>query len=123
MMSGIRWKNTQPEIANRQSLHRAGFRFRVHRSDLPGRPDIVLPKYRTAIQVYGCFWHRHPKCRFATTPASNREFWARKFEENVLRDREKRHALRKLGWKVLIIWECQTAKTRVVDRLLRRIAA
>ncbi len=121
IMAGIRSKNTKPEVEVRQFLHRAGFRFRLHRSDLPGRPDIVLAKHRTVIQVQGCFWHRHSKCRFCTTPASNRAFWLRKFASNVLRDQAAQSALRRLGWRVLILWECQTRKKWVLERLMRRI--
>jgi DNA mismatch endonuclease (patch repair protein) len=106
MMAGIRGKNTKPELAVRSLLHRSGYRFRIHRTDLPGTPDICLPKYRLAIFVHGCFWHRHSGCRLASTPDTNREKWARKFETNVKRDRLTREALHELGWRPLVLWEC-----------------
>ena len=121
MMAGIRGRNTAPEVAVRRALHAAGFRFRLHRKDLPGSPDIVLPKHGVAILVHGCFWHRHPGCRFATTPASNPEFWRAKFAENVERDLRKRRQLRKLGWKVYTIWECDTRRTSAIGRLVGRL--
>lgn len=106
MMSGIRGSNTRPEMLVRKGLHAAGFRFRLHVRDLPGRPDIVLQKYRTAIFVHGCFWHRHPGCHYATTPTTRPEFWKEKFEANVRRDQENRRKLEEAGWRVLIVWEC-----------------
>ena len=122
-MSGIRGKNTQPELAVRRYLHAHGFRFRLHRRDLPGKPDVVLPKYRTAVFVHGCYWHRHEGCKYATTPSSNREFWQRKFRENVERDQRNRAQLAAAGWHVLVIWECQTDPTHLhqcVDRILNQ---
>jgi DNA mismatch endonuclease (patch repair protein) len=106
MMSGIRGRNTQPELGIRRALHRKGFRYRLHVADLPGRPDIVLPKYRAAIQVHGCFWHRHAGCRFCTTPASNASFWSKKFSQTIERDRVTTDKLLQLGWRVGIVWEC-----------------
>lgn len=107
VMSLIRSRDTRPERAVRSMLHRGGYRFRLHRADLPGSPDIVLAKYRTVIFVHGCFWHRHRGCRYATTPKSRTEFWVRKFESNVSRDREASGTLSGLGWQVLTIWECE----------------
>lgn len=107
MMSGIRGKNTRPELLVRKFLHAHGFRFRLHRKDLPGNPDIVLPKLKTCIFVHGCFWHRHPGCRYATMPKTRTEFWAEKFSKNVARDARSILALRQLGWRAIIIWECQ----------------
>lgn len=107
MMAGIRGKNTKPEILVRSYLHRSGLRFRIHVKDLPGKPDIVLPKYKTALFVHGCFWHRHARCKFATVPTSNVEFWAQKLDANRERDRRNKRLLIRLGWRVLIIWECQ----------------
>ncbi|QXW43765.1 very short patch repair endonuclease [Pseudomonas amygdali] len=107
MMSGIRGKNTRPELLVRKFLHTHGFRFRLHRKDLPGNPDIVLPKLKTCIFVHGCFWHRHPGCRYATMPKTRPEFWAEKFSKNVARDAKSILALRQLGWRTIIIWECQ----------------
>ena len=107
MMSGIRGKNTKPELLLRSALHALGFRFRIQRKDLPGKPDIVLPKYKTIIFVHGCFWHRHPGCKYAYTPKSNVEFWTNKLEGNVTRDRLTEKALEEMGWRVLIVWECE----------------
>jgi len=109
-MQQIRDRDTKPEIAVRSMLHRLGFRFRLRRSDLPGNPDIVLPKYKTVVLVHGCFWHRHRNCKYAYTPKSRTEFWEAKFARNVERDFEVRRALRKLGWKVVVVWECQLRK-------------
>ena len=106
-MSRIRARNTKPEIAVRKLLHSMGYRFRLHRKELPGSPDIVLPKFRTAIFVHGCYWHRHPDCRFAYTPKSRVDFWTRKFDENVARDRRVISDLSAAGWRVLIVWECE----------------
>jgi DNA mismatch endonuclease (patch repair protein) len=119
-MSGIRGKNTKPEIVVRRFLHRAGLRFRLHVRDLPGRPDIVLPRYGVAIQVHGCFWHAHSNCRFAAVPKTNAAFWRDKIAANVVRDKSTSRALRRLGWRVLVIWECQLQEarlTRIVDRI------
>jgi DNA mismatch endonuclease (patch repair protein) len=106
MMSGIRGKDTKPELIVRSFLHRAGLRFRLH-AKLPGKPDLVFPKYRTVVFVHGCFWHRHEDCRYATTPASNPGFWQEKFAANVRRDAKVRQQLEDLDWRVLVIWGCQ----------------
>mgnify|MGYP001581735291 CR=1 FL=1 len=108
MMSGIRSRDTKPEIVIRQYLHAAGFRFRLSPSNLPGKPDIVLAKYRTVVFVHGCFWHQHEGCKFLARPSSNRQFWADKLGANVARDKRVRKELRKLGWNVIVVWECQT---------------
>ena len=121
MMSGIRGRNTKPEVMVRRALHAAGLRFRLHRRDLPGVPDIVLPRWRAVVFVHGCFWHRHPGCRYATTPATNRAFWARKLSQNVLRDARQLRALRQLGWRVFVLWECQAGDPGIISRLLKRI--
>lgn len=105
-MSRIRSTNTKPEVALRKALHRLGLRFRLHGTRLPGKPDIVLPKYRTAIFVHGCFWHRHEGCKVATTPKSNTAFWLDKFERNVARDAAAVVELQAAGWQVLVVWEC-----------------
>ncbi len=118
-MARIGPKDTRPELAVRSVLHGLGFRFRLHRRDLPGTPDIALPKYRTTILVHGCFWHRHPNCRFAYTPKSRTDFWLEKFTKNIARDRLVRQTLRRMGWKVLVIWECETASREALVKRLR----
>ena len=112
-MSAIKSKNTKPEITLRKLLHSMGYRFRLHRKDLPGSPDIVLPKYKTVIFVHGCFWHRHENCKYATTPKTRPAFWESKFNENIRRDRTNQNNLIKLGWKVLVIWECDLKSTNI----------
>lgn len=104
-MSGIRGKNTRPEIIVRQALHKAGFRFRLHRKDLPGKPDLVLPKYEAAIFVHGCFWHGHD-CRYFKIPKTRTDFWMAKIASNSSRDQRDIEALHKLGWRVMVVWEC-----------------
>lgn len=104
-MAGIRGKNTSPELVVRRELHRRGFRFRLHSMALPGRPDIVLPKYRAVILVNGCFWHRHG-CHFFKWPSTDSEKWRQKLEKNFVRDAENLEAFDRLGWRVLVIWEC-----------------
>lgn len=106
MMSGISSKNTAPELIVRKSLHRAGYRFRLHRKGLPGRPDLVMQKYKLVIFIHGCFWHRHTGCRYAYLPKTRKEFWYMKFKRNVIRDQENISKLLKDGWRVAIIWEC-----------------
>jgi DNA mismatch endonuclease, patch repair protein len=118
-MSGIRGKNTKPEMVVRSFLHRAGLRFRLH-AKLPGKPDLVLPLYRTAIFVHGCFWHRHRNCRYATTPANNAEFWQEKFATNVQRDDRAKRALEELGWTVEVVWACELQE-RKLQSLVERI--
>jgi DNA mismatch endonuclease (patch repair protein) len=123
MMSGIRGRDTRPEKAVRSFLHRAGFRFRLHVRDLPGRPDIVLPSHRVAIFVHGCFWHRHSNCRYAVTPGSRLNFWTEKFEANVQRDRKNIEALMESGWRVLLIWECALPRGRATYPELQQLVA
>lgn len=105
-MSGIRGKDTRPEILVRKILFAAGFRFRLHRHDLPGTPDVVLPGRKVAIFVHGCFWHMHPDCRYAKIPATRTEFWKSKLEGNAERDKCSVEALLSGGWRVLLVWEC-----------------
>jgi DNA mismatch endonuclease (patch repair protein) len=107
MMSGIRGRDTKPEIIVRKYLHAAGLRFRLAPKNMPGKPDIVLPKYRTVVFVHGCFWHRHKGCRYAATPATRADFWQKKFEANVERDGRTHEQLADLGWRVIVIWECE----------------
>jgi DNA mismatch endonuclease (patch repair protein) len=117
-MSRIQGKDTAPEKAVRSLLHRMGYRFRLHRKDLPGRPDIVLSAHQTAVFVHGCFWHRHEGCQYAYKPKSRQEFWQKKFAENVARDIRNLQALKDSGWNVLIVWECELKdKDKVRERL------
>ena len=109
-MSRIKSKDTAPEMQVRSALHHAGYRFRLHVKDLPGKPDIVLPKYKTVIFVHGCFWHRHKGCSNATMPSTNQEFWKEKFKRNVDRDKREQAELKKLGWNVIVVWECEVDK-------------
>ena len=106
-MSRIRSKDTIPEKIVRSTLHQMGYRFRLHVKDLPGKPDIVLTKYKTVIFVHGCFWHRHPRCKYAYTPKSRIEFWNKKFKDNIKRFTTVEKELKELDWKVVVIWECE----------------
>ena len=106
MMAGIRGSNTQPEKILRKRLHQSGFRFRIHVKTLPGKPDIVLPKYHAAILVHGCFWHGHG-CNLFKWPATRKEFWRHKIQGNCKRDTKNMLALKKLGWRLAIVWECE----------------
>ncbi|MGE8359223.1 very short patch repair endonuclease [Pseudomonas sp.] len=105
-MAGIRGSDTAPEMKVRKLLHRHGFRYRLHLRKLPGRPDMVLPRFRLCIFIHGCFWHRHPGCRYATTPKTREDFWQLKFDQNVKRDVRNRAELMKQGWRVFELWEC-----------------
>ena len=107
-MSAIKSKNTKPEIKVRKVLHSMGYRFRLHSKDLPGSPDIVLPKYKTVIFVHGCFWHRHENCKYASTPKTRKEFWESKFKANLKRDKEIQEKIKNIGWHSVVIWECET---------------
>lgn len=120
VMSKVKGRNTLPEIRVRRALHAKGYRFRLHRKDLPGKPDIVLPKHRLCIFVHGCFWHRHPGCPRATTPESNGEFWANKLRDNVERDLRNAIALAQAGWRVCVVWECQTRDAYALDLAVNR---
>jgi DNA mismatch endonuclease, patch repair protein len=116
-MSRIRSKNTKPELIVRSLLHRMGFRFRVHVKDLPGNPDLVLPKYKTVVFVHGCFWHRHEDCKNSTIPKSRAEWWLEKLDGNVMRDKKALGNLKALGWKTIVIWECELEKETMDDTL------
>ena len=107
IMSSVKQRHTKPEIAVRKILHRHGFRFRLHNKKLPGTPDIVLPKHKAVIFVHGCFWHQHEGCRKSRRPTSNIEFWNEKLDKNIARDNRKELELKKSGWKVLNIWDCE----------------
>ena len=120
-MSRIKSKDTTPECIVRSFLHRNGFRFRLHAQDLPGKPDIVLPKYKTVIEVRGCYWHRHEGCKDATTPSTNTEFWQRKFAATVNRDKRTAQQLQDLGWKVIALWECETKSEEQLSCLVKKI--
>ncbi|EPB7178966.1 very short patch repair endonuclease [Pseudomonas aeruginosa] len=119
IMRSVLAKDTGPELLVRSLLHRLGLRFRLHRKSLPGSPDIVLPKYRTVVFVHGCFWHRHPGCRYASTPKTRQEFWLPKFDANVKRDAKKEAQLCELGWRVLVIWECEPRRPDELKERLR----
>lgn len=123
-MSRIRSKDTKPELLVRKLLHRMGYRFRLHRRDLPGSPDVVLPRYHVLIYVHGCFWHRHEGCRFTTIPSNNTEMWQRKFQENILRDQKNRKDALRLGWQPIVVWECETRDLELLafrlDTVLRQ---
>lgn len=120
-MSLIRSSETKPEIFVRSILHRLGFRFRKNVKTLPGKPDIVLPKYKTVIFVHGCFWHQHNGCKRSTIPKSNIDYWIPKLKGNVKRDRQHRKNLEELGWKVAVIWECETKKADELTAKLKTI--
>lgn len=108
LMRRVRGKDTKPERAVRRAAHSLGYRFRLHRRDLPGTPDLTFPRLRKVVFVHGCFWHRHAGCSRTTTPKTRAAYWCEKFEQNVQRDRRNTSALRALGWKVLVVWECET---------------
>lgn len=120
VMRRIRGRDTKPELVVRSLLHRAGLRFSLRRRDLPGRPDIVLPKHRAVIFVHGCFWHRHPRCPMASVPGSRQEAWQAKFKANVARDRRNLRELRQRGWRPMVVWECEVMRDprAVLARLL-----
>ena len=120
-MSRIPGKNTKPEIAVRKAAHQLGYRFRLHRRDLPGSPDLVFPGRRIALFVHGCFWHRHQHCRYAYTPKSNIEFWQTKFKNNMDRDSRAQGELELLGWRTAVVWECETSDSDSLCRKLKGI--
>lgn len=113
MMSNIQSTDTKPEMAVRRILYRAGLRYRLHVPTLPGKPDIVMQRYKLCIFVHGCFWHRHSNCNYASTPATRGEFWQKKFTQNSLRDRAAVNALKERGWRVFILWECGIKKQSI----------
>lgn len=122
MMSRIKGKDTKPELVLRKAMHALGLRYRLHRKDMPGKPDIVFPRRKAAIFVHGCFWHRHEGCHFATTPATRPDFWNDKFASNIERDRRNVGQLLDDGWRVATVWECSLRKTEGPDAAARRIA-
>lgn len=117
----IKREHTQPELVVRRLLHGMGLRFRLHSKSLPGSPDVVLPKRRTVVFVHGCYWHRHPGCRYASTPKTRQDFWLPKFASNVERDNRKAEQLRELGWRVVVVWECETKDVMSLDARLRKV--
>lgn len=117
-MSKIKSRDTSPEKTVRSVIHRLGYRFVLHKKNLPGKPDIVLPRHGKIIMVNGCFWHLHAKCRDGTVPKTNTAFWKEKLERNKRRDRDIQRKLRKLGWKILVVWECETNK---IERLTHKL--
>ena len=120
-MSRIKGKNTKPEETVRKYLFSQGFRYRKNDKRLPGKPDIVLPKYKTIIFVNGCFWHKHEGCRYFAWPQNNAEFWIEKIESNVVRDKKQYEELQDAGWRVIIVWECELKKKRKSDTLERLV--
>lgn len=125
-MSRIRAKDTKPEIFVRKFLHQNGLRFILHDKRLPGKPDVVLPKYGTAILIHGCFWHGHKGCKHFVLPKSNQDYWTPKIQNNRRNDRKHKIALKKLGWNVLTVWECELSKeksAKILERLLAKIIA
>ena len=121
LMSHVRSKDTTPEKKVRSWLHKHGYRFRLHRKDLPGCPDIVLPKYKTIIFVHGCFWHRHEGCKRASTPKSNVVFWQKKFRKNIERDTKIQKELETLGWQIVVLWQCQIDCKNKFELLMKSI--
>ena len=120
-MSRIKGKNTTPELRVRSVLHRMGYRFRLHKPELPGKPDIVLPKFNQIIFIHGCYWHRHEGCKLAYTPKSRKEFWQDKFDKNIERDKQVFNDLKVLGWKVDVIWECGTKSLILLESGINEI--
>ena len=121
-MSAIKSKNTKPEIKVRKVLHSMGYRFRLHSKNLPGSPDIVLLKYKTVIFVHGCFWHRHQNCKYASTPKTRQEFWNKKFNENINRDKINQENLSSKGWKIIIIWECEIRNKKInLEQIFKKV--
>lgn len=119
-MSRIRGQDTAPEIALRHALHAKGLRYRLHPSGLPGKPDLVLPRWRAVVFVHGCYWHAHKNCRIANLPESNRDFWCHKFAANRQRDARVIRELRRLGWRVALVWECEmSTKSRLAATVAR----
>lgn len=116
-MAAIKSKDTKPEMTVRKLLFSMGYRFRLHRKDLPGKPDIVLPKYKTVIFVNGCFWHQHKNCKRSNIPKTNKDYWVPKIQKNVERDNNNKKLLRKLGWKVIVIWECEVNKEKIISMI------
>lgn len=122
MMAGIRGKDTKPELAVRRAVHARGLRYRLHATRLPGKPDLVFSKYRAAVFVHGCFWHRHEGCRLAYRPKSREEFWEKKLTGNSERDQRNQRLLMEMGWRVYVVWECEVNERRI-NALVEEICA
>jgi DNA mismatch endonuclease (patch repair protein) len=122
-MSMIKGKDTKPEMLVRRFLHAHGYRYKLHAKKLPGRPDIVLPQYKTVIFINGCFWHGHKNCKYFVVPKTRTEFWLNKINGNIANDKRKKAALKKLGWKIITLWECQLKPARVEATLNKLIGA
>ena len=120
-MSRIKNRDTKPELVVRSLLHHKGYRFRLHRKDLPGKPDIVLPRFKKKILVHGCYWHRHEGCKYAYSPKSRVSFWQNKFNQNIKRDKLAQKELSKMGWQVHVIWECETKKIELLEERIDQI--
>ncbi|HNR34612.1 MAG TPA: very short patch repair endonuclease [Candidatus Hydrogenedentes bacterium] len=120
LMRRVRSKNTTPELLVRRIAHSMGLRFRLHRRDLPGTPDLVFPAYNRVVFVHGCFWHRHRGCRFTTTPKTRVKYWKEKFQKNMQRDLRNARKLRRSGWRILVIWQCQTRDVKTIESKLRK---
>ncbi len=120
VMSHVKGRDTKPEVKVRKLLHGLGYRFRLHRKDLPGRPDIVLPRYRSVVLIHGCFWHGHPGCPRSARPTTNIEFWNRKIDGTMARDQAAYAELARLGWAVLVVWECETRDPDALSGRLTR---
>ena len=123
IMSRVGSKNTKPELLVRSFLHRLGFRYRIHGAKLPGKPDLVFPKHHAVVFVHGCFWHRHEDCRRAPMPSTRVSFWQRKFDRNVVRDSSNQEDLKNLGWRVIVVWECEIGNLESRDKRLPRLAS
>lgn len=121
IMRAVRKADTKPELRVRKAAHRLGYRFRLHRDDLPGTPDLVFPRYALALFVHGCFWHQHQGCHLANRPSSNKSYWTPKLERNMERDSETENRLTALGWRVRVIWECETHRGDLPDIVVRAI--
>lgn len=119
-MAQVRSKNTKPEITVRKAAHALGLRFRIHGTDLPGTPDLVFPRWKTALFVHGCFWHQH-NCERARLPKTNVDYWTKKLQRNAQRDKAARQILKRSGWRSAVIWECQAKDADQLDRILRRL--
>ena len=120
IMRSVKHANTKPEMVVRRLCHSMGYRFRLHRKDLPGTPDLVFPRFHRVIFVHGCFWHRHPNCPRATNPKTRQKFWRDKFDTNVKRDARAQEALRRMGWIILVVWECETRETEALKLRIRK---